>query len=42
MNAGMFDERGRPIGLMIEDSRQVHAINRREGGGNFQIGRAHV
>jgi len=37
MNAGMFDERGRPIGLMIEDSRQVHAINRREGGGNFHL-----
>ena len=35
MNAGMFDEQGRAIGLMIEDGRQVHAINRREGGGNF-------
>jgi uncharacterized protein YigE (DUF2233 family) len=37
MNAGMFDEQGRPIGLMIEDGRQVHAINRREGGGNFHL-----
>ena len=37
MNAGMFDEHGRPIGLMIEDGRQVHAINRREGGGNFHL-----
>ena len=37
MNAGMFDEQGRAIGLMIEDGRQVHAINRREGGGNFHL-----
>ena len=37
MNAGMFDEQGRPIGLMIEDGRQVHAINRRQGGGNFHL-----
>ena len=37
MNAGMFDEQGRPIGLMIENGRQVHAINRREGGGNFHL-----
>ena len=28
MNAGMFDEDGRPIGLAIVDGRQVHAINR--------------
>ena len=37
MNAGMFDDQGRPIGLMIEDGRQVHAINRRKGGGNFHL-----
>lgn len=37
MNAGMFDDRGRPIGLMIEDGREVHRINRREGGGNFHL-----
>ena len=37
MNAGMFDEEGRPIGLAIVDGRQVHAINRREGGGNFHL-----
>jgi uncharacterized protein YigE (DUF2233 family) len=37
MNAGMFDEQGRAIGLMIENGRQVHAINRREGGGNFHL-----
>ena len=37
MNAGMFDDSGRPIGLMIEDGRAVHAINRREGYGNFHL-----
>jgi uncharacterized protein YigE (DUF2233 family) len=37
MNAGMFDEDGRPIGLTIVDGRQLHAINRRDGGGNFHM-----
>ena len=37
MNAGMFDEEGRPIGLAIVEERQVHAINRRQGGGNFHL-----
>jgi len=37
MNAGMFDEAGRPIGLAIADGRQKHAINRRKGGGNFHL-----
>lgn len=37
MNAGMFDEDGRPIGLAIVEGRQVHAVNRREGGGNFHL-----
>jgi uncharacterized protein YigE (DUF2233 family) len=37
MNAGMFDDRGRPIGLSIVDGREVHAINRRDGGGNFHL-----
>ncbi len=37
MNAGMFDDAGEPIGLMIEDGREIHAINRREGGGNFHL-----
>jgi uncharacterized protein YigE (DUF2233 family) len=37
MNAGMFDVDGRPIGLAIVDGRQVHAINRRKGGGNFHL-----
>jgi uncharacterized protein YigE (DUF2233 family) len=37
MNAGMYDEGGRPIGLAIVEGRQVHAINRRKGGGNFHL-----
>ena len=37
MNAGMFGEDGRPIGLAIVAGREVHAINRRKGGGNFHL-----
>jgi uncharacterized protein YigE (DUF2233 family) len=37
MNAGMFDNDGRPIGLAIVDGKQVHAINTRKGGGNFHM-----
>ena len=37
MNAGMFDEAGRAIGLLIEDSNELKAINRREGSGNFHL-----
>lgn len=37
MNAGMFDEDGRPIGLAVTNGRQVRAINTRDGGGNFHL-----
>ena len=37
MNAGMYDEEGRPIGLAIVEGRQKRAINRRKGGGNFHL-----
>lgn len=37
MNAGMYDEDGRPIGLAIVEGSQKHAINRRRGGGNFHL-----
>lgn len=37
MNAGMYDESGRPIGLAIIDGKQKHAINRNKGGGNFHL-----
>ncbi len=37
MNGGMFDDSGAPIGLLVEEGREVHAINRRSGGGNFHL-----
>ena len=37
MNAGMYGEDGRPIGLAIVEGKQVRAINRRQGGGNFHL-----
>jgi uncharacterized protein YigE (DUF2233 family) len=37
MNAGMFDEHGQAIGLFVEDGRQLHRINLRNGGGNFHL-----
>jgi uncharacterized protein YigE (DUF2233 family) len=37
MNAGMFDEIGRPIGLYVEDGLERHAINLRPGPGNFHL-----
>jgi uncharacterized protein YigE (DUF2233 family) len=37
MNAGMFDDGLRPIGLYIEDGTQVKKLNRRDGYGNFHM-----
>jgi prepilin-type processing-associated H-X9-DG protein len=37
MNAGMYDENQRPIGLYIEDGQQSKKLNRRSGGGNFHL-----
>jgi len=37
MNAGMFDESGRPIGLATVDGVEAHRINVRDGGGNFHL-----
>jgi len=37
MNAGMYDEDGAPIGLFVAEGRQLHAINRRAGAGNFHL-----
>lgn len=37
MNAGMFDEEGRPIGSAIVDGEQVKALNLRDGPGNFHL-----
>ena len=36
MNAGMFDENGRAIGLLIDKGKQLHKVNHHSGGGgNF-------
>lgn len=37
MNAGMFGQDGRPIGLAVVDGARVHPINLRDGGGNFHL-----
>ncbi|WP_426267351.1 phosphodiester glycosidase family protein [Sphingomonas sp. LHG3443-2] len=38
VNAGMFDEAGRPIGLAIQDGKEARPLNRRtDGGGNFRL-----
>ncbi len=37
MNAGMFDDKGQPIGLYIENDNQHQALNRRDGPGNFHM-----
>ena len=37
MNAGMFDEGLKPIGLYIENGTQAKKLNRRDGYGNFHV-----
>ena len=37
MNAGMFDEDGRPIGLAVAEAVEKKSINLRDGGGNFHL-----
>ena len=37
MNAGMFGEDLKPIGLYVENGKQSHKINRRSGSGNFHL-----
>ena len=37
MNAGMFDGKSAPIGLYVENGRQLKAINTRDGFGNFHL-----
>lgn len=37
MNAGMFDDALRPIGLYIEDGKLAKKLNRRKGPGNFHM-----
>ena len=37
MNAGMYDEAGKPIGLFIADGRETKPLNLRRGTGNFHL-----
>ena len=37
MNAGMYDDSLRPIGLYVEDGRIAKKLNRRSGPGNFHM-----
>jgi len=37
MNAGMYDENQRPIGLYVEGGKQAKKLNRRSGGGKFHL-----
>ncbi|WP_118857440.1 phosphodiester glycosidase family protein [Sphingomonas mesophila] len=37
MNAGMFDEEGRPIGLAVTHKGPVRPLNLRDGPGNFHL-----
>ncbi|MEP7172354.1 MAG: phosphodiester glycosidase family protein [Aestuariivirga sp.] len=37
MNAGMFDEGLKPIGLYVENGNQAKKLNRRDGYGNFHV-----
>jgi uncharacterized protein YigE (DUF2233 family) len=35
MNAGMYDRTGKPLGLFVENGKQVRALNTDAGAGNF-------
>ncbi len=37
MNAGMYDDRGMPIGLYVEKGRERRKLNLRDGPGNFHM-----
>lgn len=37
MNAGMYDEAGRPIGLYVENGSEQQPVNVQEGEGNFHM-----
>jgi uncharacterized protein YigE (DUF2233 family) len=37
MNAGMYDQNQRPIGLYVENGKTLKKLNRRNGGGNFHL-----
>lgn len=37
MNAGMYDDTGAPVGLYVEQSMVLHALNLADGPGNFHL-----
>jgi uncharacterized protein YigE (DUF2233 family) len=37
MNAGMYDDKLRPIGLYVEDGKALHAVSTKDGPGNFAM-----
>ncbi len=37
MNAGMFDEEGKPIGYYVEGGERTKELNRNDGSGNFHL-----
>jgi uncharacterized protein YigE (DUF2233 family) len=37
VNAGMFDDAGKPIGYYAENEKRSKKLNRNEGGGNFHL-----
>lgn len=37
MNAGMFDNQGQPVGLLIQRGKLKHSVNRKSGRGNFYL-----
>jgi uncharacterized protein YigE (DUF2233 family) len=37
MNGGMYDPQGAPVGLHVEDGREINGANKAEGPGNFHM-----
>jgi uncharacterized protein YigE (DUF2233 family) len=37
MNAGMYDNAGKPIGYYVENKERLKKLNRKKGGGNFHL-----
>ena len=37
MNAGMYDQNLRPVGLYVENGAEAKRLNRKNGGGNFHL-----
>jgi len=37
VNAGMFDDEGKPIGYYVRDGERGHELNRNDGAGNFHM-----